>query len=99
MQPLVENAVKHGLGTTSAPVRITISAWQEDKHLHMSVVDNAKGQRAAVEPVQPSTGIGLGNVRDRLMIRFGNDARLNAHSVQGGWVSEIIIPAALAVNA
>lgn len=99
MQPLVENAVKHGLGTTSAPVRITISAWREGEQLHLSVVDDAQGHSDAAQPEQASTHIGLANVRDRLVTRFGVEAKLNAHRQDQGWVSEIIIPIAAAAHA
>lgn len=71
LQPLVENAVKHGVSRTREPVTIRIAAREDGDFVELSVSDDAvasAGQGSA------GTGIGLTNVRDRLAARFGEDA-------------------------
>ena len=74
LQPLVENAVKHGVSRTRAPVTIAIRAWAEDGMLALSVSDDAPAPEPA-RPAEGGTGIGLRNVADRLAARFGPQAR------------------------
>lgn len=93
MQPLVENAIKHGLSATSAPVRITITAKCEGNYLHLCVGDDTDGDYPPHKLEAASTGVGLANVRARIAARFGREARLDARAREGGWVSELILPA------
>ena len=91
IQPLVENAIKHGLGATSAPVRITVTAKCEADHLYLCVSNYVDGDHASnLQAV--STGIGLANVRARIETRFGAKARLDARARDNGWSSELILP-------
>ncbi|PZR89016.1 MAG: sensor histidine kinase [Stutzerimonas stutzeri] len=92
LQPLVENAVKHGLGGTTAPVLIKVRAWQDGAMLHLNVTDCSHGQLAMPDARQPSTGIGLANVRARLAARFGPTAALTAGPIKDGWSSTITVP-------
>ncbi|KQS03629.1 hypothetical protein ASG11_04675 [Sphingomonas sp. Leaf357] len=93
LQPLVENAVKHGLGATTAPVAIGIRGRCEGGMLHLHVTDRATGTAAReIVTSLPSTGIGLANARARLMTRFGTSASLSAGAVEGGWDSIVSIP-------
>jgi LytS/YehU family sensor histidine kinase len=74
LQPLVENAIRHGLSGRSAAGRIQISATVHRETLIVRVTDNGVGLDGAL----PSSGrgIGLANVRDRLAILYGDDDRL-----------------------
>jgi LytS/YehU family sensor histidine kinase len=73
LQPLIENAVKHGVSRTPAPVTIAITASQRGDELILTVENYALG--AACEPGRPEgNGVGLRNVRDRLAARFGEAA-------------------------
>jgi two-component system, LytTR family, sensor kinase len=94
LQPLVENALKHGVSRTNAPVTITIAAERLDDRLILSVTDDANQSPADGEEDMPeSTGIGLGNVRDRLAARFGGDAQLTVRRpVAGGYVATLSLP-------
>jgi sensor histidine kinase YesM len=92
LQPLIENAIRHGLSGRSAAGTIEIAASLKGDLLVVRVMDNGVG----LENVQPSTGrgIGLTNVRDRLRILYGSDDALRlASSDSGGAVSELRIPA------
>ncbi len=91
LQPLVENAIRHGLSGRSAAGRIQISANVHQGTLIVRVSDNGVGLDGAL----PSNGrgIGLANVRDRLAILYGDDDRLRlASSETGGAVAELTIP-------
>ncbi|MEO9468266.1 histidine kinase [Parasphingorhabdus sp.] len=92
LQPLVENAIKHGVAHSKRPVTITISARSEDDHLKLTVADD--GETKSFEgPTSESNGIGLANVRDRLETRFGSDAALTISRPEaGGFVAELTLP-------
>lgn len=92
LQPLVENAIKHGVAHSKRPVTITISARTENDHLKLIVADD--GETKSFEgPVSESSGIGLANVRDRLETRFGSDAALKISRPEaGGFVAELTLP-------
>jgi hypothetical protein len=90
LQPLVENAVKHGVARTGQPVTVTISARRKNGRILLQVRDNAG---PAHESAGPSTGIGLANVRSRLSARHGPAASLRTSCGPEGWTSEILLPA------
>lgn len=92
LQPLIENAIRHGLSDRRAAGTIEISAVVRDNSLIVRVSDNGVG----LEHARASTGrgIGLTNVRDRLRILYGDDDRLRlCGSDEGGTVAELRIPA------
>ena len=72
IQPLVENAVKHGVALRIEPGYVRIKAECRDGELRISVENSASG-RATETPV---TGVGLQNVRRRLEICYGAGAEL-----------------------
>jgi signal transduction histidine kinase len=71
LQPLVENAIKHGVAQTKGEVKITIRARREADRLHI-LVENAG--KAALRPSSDGEGIGLANVANRLNARFQGQA-------------------------
>ena len=92
LQPLIENAIRHGLSDRRAAGTIGISAAVRDGALLVRVWDNGVGLEHARST--SGRGIGLSNVRDRLRILYGDDERLRlAASDEGGTVAELIIPA------
>jgi two-component system, LytTR family, sensor kinase len=88
LQPLVENAIKHGVSRTSQPVIVSITAEKVEGKLEVRVSDTA--------PVGNSPsgfGVGLANVRDRLAARFGDDAHLSTAPIAGGgYVVTVTLP-------
>ena len=72
IQPLVENAVKHGVALRIEPGYVRIKAQCRDGELRISV-ENSASRRATEAPV---TGVGLQNVRRRLEICYGAGAEL-----------------------
>ncbi len=93
LQPLVENAVKHGVSRTMTPVTITILGQAEGERLILTVADDALTGNARGDDHPDGEGIGLGNVRDRLAARFGDDASLAiSRPTTGGFIAIINIP-------
>jgi two-component sensor histidine kinase/uncharacterized membrane protein (DUF485 family) len=90
LQPLVENAIKHGVSQTTKPVTIHISARREDGNLILTVRDN--GCAKTKSPSENGHGIGLANVSDRLAARFGDKARLETHSESEGFTVKLTVP-------
>lgn len=91
LQPLVENAIKHGVARSRAPVRLRITATHENDRLVLCVSDDAVPEAAPV----PGNGIGMVNVRARLEARFGTAARLSSGRVaSGGFASRLEMPMA-----
>lgn len=66
LQPLVENAIRHGIAPLVEGGTVTIGAKVVDGRLHVSVADDGKGAGAIVERV------GLGNARRRLQQLYGD---------------------------
>jgi signal transduction histidine kinase len=68
LQPLVENAIQHGIAATAAPGTLTIRARRNDGFLHIEVADSGPGMTP--EKVRPQ-GIGIANTRARLQRLYG----------------------------
>lgn len=90
LQPLVENAIKHGVGATSRTVtlRVEISS-SDDGHLRIAVSDDAGATRVA--PIK-GTGLGLANIRERLATVFGPSAFLEAAPTAAGFCASVTMP-------
>lgn len=80
LQPLVENAIKHGVACSRAPVTLHITARSENDRLVLIVADDAKPDASPV----PGNGIGMANVATRLKARFGDGARFSSGRTPGG---------------
>src|SRR5262249_36999717 len=78
LQPLVENAVRHGVEAAPGPVRIDLRASVADGMLWLSVENSGGGARRAGE------GIGLANTRARLEQLYGARHHLELTPTQGG---------------
>lgn len=87
LQPLVENAVVHGLAGHQGPVVVRVSADGSQGTLALRVTNTVAAARAPAE-----AGIGLRNVRDRLAIQFGDRASFHAGPEGGEWIAEIRMP-------
>ncbi|MES2443847.1 MAG: histidine kinase [Pseudomonadota bacterium] len=82
LQPLVENAIKHGVARRTARVTISIVARREPRGLAIEV-ENEAGEAGANGDVS-GTGTGLRNVEQRLQTRFGPEASCTAGPVDAG---------------
>jgi LytS/YehU family sensor histidine kinase len=89
LQPLVENAVKHGVAPTSRPVIVRVGARREGPDLILSVSDNGRSAR----PAGAGTGVGLENTSRRLEVIYGPRARLETLAHDGGYTALVRLPA------
>ena len=87
LQPLVENAVKHGVARSTAPVRIEILAEAAGGRLKVTVQDDAVPD-LKTEPVR--LGVGLENVRKRLALMYGEAGRLTCDRREAGGFACVI---------
>jgi hypothetical protein len=88
LQPLIENAVVHGLAGHRATVDISLQVVSDQHTLTLRVVNPV-----AEKDTGRTEGIGLRNVRERLAVHFGDQATFSSRAVQGArWVAEIRIP-------
>ena len=88
LQPLVENAVVHGLAGHEGAVTVRVDAVVNDEMLSLRVVNT-------IAPGKPQgcAGIGLRNVRERLAIQFGERATFSATSgYDNVWIAEVRLP-------
>ena len=76
VQPLVENAVKHGVGATTAPCTIRVEAHSQHDHVVLRVTDTGPGFDTTDLDVLSERGTGLANVRERLRFFFDGEADL-----------------------
>src|SRR4029078_3437702 len=73
LQPLVENALRHAVGTSSGPTTLRVHATRASTRLHLEVEDDGPGLPAGFS-IDESAGVGLRNTRDRLREIFGAEA-------------------------
>jgi LytS/YehU family sensor histidine kinase len=94
LQPLVENALAHGIGGAIEGGRVTVRARRSGHRLVLEVIDDGAGL-VEREPLQD--GIGLANTRERLQASFGSDQALTLQRGQvKGAVARVEFPARLA---
>lgn len=92
LQPIVENAVRHGIGERSGAVSVNISAYRDERVLVLEVADTGAGLSKSDE-FELSEGIGLSNTRARLEQLYGRDASLTvSNAPSGGAVARIRMP-------
>jgi sensor histidine kinase YesM len=89
LQPLVENAIRHGLEPKVAGGNVTVSARKQGNFLQIQVADDGLGFAGT-----PGEGIGVANIRARLAAIYGPAARLELSSgVAAGVTAKMILPA------
>lgn len=88
LQPLVENAVTHGIAQCLDGGTVRLSAYVRSDHLFVAI-DNP---RDADAPRRPGTGIGLENVRRRLETLYGRAAEMRARSETASFRVELELP-------
>jgi sensor histidine kinase YesM len=95
LQPIVENALRHGLARRASPGHVEISAKREDGALRIQVRDNGPGLSAITRPNgRVREGLGLSNTRARLAQLYGAAHRFElSNAPGGGLVVTLEIPA------
>jgi two-component system LytT family sensor kinase len=89
LQPLVENAVKHGVSKNSGAGTISVTGARRDGLLRLAVRNNGGGW----DGEEPPEGIGLSNTRSRLRHLYGDRQEFSLRSIAGNTVvAEVTIP-------
>jgi hypothetical protein len=92
LQPLVENAIKHGISRARGKNRLMVAARCRNGNLVLEVSNDYRPDEDELAP-ERKTGIGLNNVRERLSAIYGSDHSFTAKPLSGGrWSSHIRIP-------
>lgn len=98
LQPLVENAVRHGILPRASGGRLIVSARTLDGKLMLAVDDDGPGMQKSTS-TSPSTGLGLSNTATRLAELYGSDAQIKiGRSELGGVGVAIHIPLRLGAH-
>jgi LytS/YehU family sensor histidine kinase len=88
LQPLVENAIRHGVTRRITPGQVEVRAWQGDGRLNLTVRDDGVGLGAGVRE-----GVGLSITRARLRQLYGREQRFAlAPAPEGGALCSLSIP-------
>lgn len=89
LQPLIENAIKHGVSNTRRRVTLRLDARRDGDDLVVTVDDDGGG---AAAPPQASTGVGLENIRQRLETLYGAAGVLHTAARDGGFLASVRLP-------
>ena len=90
LQPLVENAIRHGMEGRTDKGHVVVRAERRDGRLRLEVSDDGPGLSARP---QPGTGLGLANTRERLARLYGAEAGIDTAQVDGRGTSvRVTIP-------
>jgi len=91
LQPIVENAIRHGIGRSSTAGSISISACRVNNSVEIKIQDDGPGLAPATGSA--GGGIGLANTRARLQELYGDAAGLSVRNAeQGGVVATMVLP-------
>jgi signal transduction histidine kinase len=95
LQPLVENAIRHGVAARPGPGQVEVRAWREAERLRLEVADTGPG----LPPGEPAEGVGLSNTRARLGRLYGDEYQFElAGGPGGGAVVRVVIPFRVGAN-
>jgi len=86
LQPLAENAIRHGIEPSAAAGRIEARAWRDGDELHVELYNSGTLR----DPV--GRGIGLENTRARLEQLYGGRHTFTLRNARGGVVASLILP-------
>ena len=92
LQPLVENAVKHGIAAKTGSGAVVVRAHNTDGILRVTVEDISLSARTCRSILHDGSGIGLANVRRRLMLSYGAESTLTISQRSHGCIATLVIP-------
>lgn len=93
LQPLVENAVHHGLEAKVGGGNVQVRAVVRDGQLQITVDDDGMGLEAARHAARPGQGTALANIRQRLHTRYPRAATLHLTPLEAGTRATLALPA------
>ena len=92
LQPLVENAIRHGIAARVSSGLVAVSARRENGLLQLKVADDGPGLKSDWR-MEDGGGIGLSNTRERLKQLYGREHRFEVRNREGGGVeATLLIP-------
>ncbi|RZJ00736.1 MAG: hypothetical protein EON90_06305 [Brevundimonas sp.] len=91
LQPIIENAIKYAVAPSRGVATITVRAWRSQGLLWLEVTDTGLSADAT-SPGEPGTGLGLGNVADRLAAQYGDRAGVQTEPKGRGFRVRIHLP-------
>ena len=91
LQPLVENAIKHGMSQPAKTYRIRLRAWREDDRLRLEVANNGRLGTGAT-PDKHTGGTGLKNLRERLHLLYQDRGELTLTETDGWVFARLSLP-------
>jgi two-component system, LytTR family, sensor kinase len=91
LQPIVENAIRHGLDTVRGG-EVRLLACRENGHLRLEITDHALETRLPEAASEASTGVGLHNTRERLATLYGEAQSLELEIHPSGSAVRIRLP-------
>lgn len=86
LQPLAENAVRHGIALSASPGVVHVRAYRSGGRLQIEVFNSG------VLHTRSDHGIGLRNTRERLQVLYGDEGRLDLANADGGVLASLSIP-------
>lgn len=94
LQPLAENAMRHGIGQVAGRARLSLSVRREGERLIIELFNSAAGASSEV-----GLGIGLRNTETRLHNLYGDSGSVELRSVEGGMLAALYLPFVTSGNA
>jgi two-component system, LytTR family, sensor kinase len=93
IQPLVENAIRHGISRRSSGGTVVVSARRAEDRLHIRVIDDGVGLPSGWT-LEASKGLGLSLTRDRIAGLYPNGTSqfVVRRRAEGGTEVEIVLP-------
>ena len=93
LQPLVENAIKYAVTPKEEGADISVSAKLIEGNVEIEVSDTGPGTNSTSDSASGSTGVGLGNIQERLNQAYGNTHKFEIDSSSGsGFAVTITLP-------
>jgi two-component system LytT family sensor kinase len=91
LQPIVENAIKHGVSPRSGPGTVQITSRLDGERVYLEVRDNGVGLSGSAR-TRFRSGVGLANTRDRLEVLYGEAQKLEFFEGDAGLTVRIALP-------
>jgi two-component system, LytTR family, sensor kinase len=91
LQPLVENAIRHGVEPKEGKGTVQVRVTREDDRLRISIADSGKGFLLGRDGRPAREGIGIANTRERLDHIYGPSASLQLNNLTGGGAEALVM--------
>jgi LytS/YehU family sensor histidine kinase len=88
LQPLVENAIKHGIAKRAAGGFVRVTATRLNGKVHLSIYNDAPDTPTDIQATR--TGVGISNLRTRLQILHGDKSELKLNRTDTGGVEVVV---------